>query len=85
MSTAMKLHHTAAFACCYVLGWAFVLAGVMMGGGKEGYTLIVLLNYPNNVDAFINAAILAWICYTVPCILTALALFLMERRHAAEA
>ena len=68
----MKPRHAAALACSYFFGWALVLTGMMMGGHHVNP---VFVDIGMREDLFFKAALDAWICFSLPCLFVAVALY----------
>jgi hypothetical protein len=68
----MKPRYAIALTCAYFLGWALVLAGMMMGGHYDKPVFVAIEQIE---DRFFKAALDAWICFSLPCLFIAIALY----------
>jgi hypothetical protein len=61
-----------ALACAHVLGWALVFAALIMCA--KYMSAPVFLTIEQHLTDFLEAATIAWLCFSVPCLLVVLGL-----------
>jgi len=67
----MNPRQAAALGCAYFLGWALVLAALILGG-NYGRPVFLVIGLQENT--FLQAVATAWFCFSLPCLFVAVAL-----------
>ncbi len=61
-----------ALACAYFLGWSLVLAALIMSAKQMSAP--VFLTIEQHQNDFLEVVAIAWLCFSIPCLLVVLGL-----------